>query len=106
MFVAAYSVHLDNGWAAIAPSSPAAVCIPDSEERAASNPFERFVKCYNVNERTIEASERLARARSILREDHCVNVEGERHRGIAKLFDAFHRVESSAHAHLEDVLTK
>ena len=30
--------------------------------------MERFVKCQNVNERTIEASERLAKAKSILRE--------------------------------------
>ena len=68
MFVAAYAVHLDNGWPAIAPSNPPTVCIPETEARANSNVFERFVKCYNVNERTIEASERLARARSILRE--------------------------------------
>ncbi len=68
VFVAAYAVHLDNGWAAIAPSSPPAVCIPDSEARAASNVFERYIKCYNVNERTIEAAQRLERAKSILRE--------------------------------------
>ncbi len=68
MFVAAYSVHLDNGWAAIAPSNPPAVCIPASKAHAASNVFERYIKCYNVNERTIEASERLRRAKSILRE--------------------------------------
>ena len=68
MFVAAWSVHWDNGWAAIAPSSPPAICIPGSEARAASSIFERYIRCYNVNERTIEASERLARARAILRE--------------------------------------
>ena len=68
MFVAAWSVHLDNGWAAIAPSRPAAVCIPGSEAHAASSRFERFVECQNVNARTIEASKRLARAKSILRE--------------------------------------
>ena len=68
MFVAAWAVHLDNGWPAIAPSNPPEICIPDSSEHAASNVFERYIKCYNVNERTIEASERLARARSILRE--------------------------------------
>ena len=68
MFVAAYSVHLDNGWPAIAPSNPPAVCIPGSEANAASNAFERYIKCYNVNERTIEASERLDRAKGILRE--------------------------------------
>ncbi|MDP6971024.1 MAG: DoxX family protein, partial [Pseudomonadales bacterium] len=68
MFVAAYSVHLDNGWAAIAPSSPPAVCIPKTSEHANSGIFERYIKCHNVNERTIEASKRLQRARSILRE--------------------------------------
>jgi putative oxidoreductase len=68
MFVAAYAVHLDNGWAAIAPSSPAEICIPGSEAQAESSVFERYVSCYNVNERTIEAAERLSRARSILRE--------------------------------------
>ena len=68
MFVAGYAVHLDNGWPAIAPSNPHAVCIPESQARADSNPFERYIKCYNVNDRTIEASERLARAKSILRE--------------------------------------
>ncbi len=68
MFVAAYAVHLDNGWAAIAPSTPPAVCVPDTEAHAASNVFERYIKCYNVNERTIEASKRLDRAKAILRE--------------------------------------
>ena len=68
MFVAAYGVHLDNGWAAIAQSNPPEMCIPASEAHANSNAFERYVKCYNVNERTIEASERLSRAKSILRE--------------------------------------
>lgn len=68
MFVAAWSVHLDNGWAAIAPSRPAAVCVPGSEAHAASSRLERFVECQNVNARTIEASKRLARAKAILRE--------------------------------------
>ncbi len=68
MFVAAWSVHLDNGWAAIAPSNPPAVCIPGSEAHEASSRFERFVDCQNVNARTIEASKRLAKAKSILRE--------------------------------------
>ena len=68
MWVAAVSVHWDNGWAAVAPSNPPAVCIPDSDANRASSGFERYIKCYNVNERTIEASERLARAKSILRE--------------------------------------
>lgn len=68
MFVAAWAVHLDNGWPAIAPSNPPEVCIAGSDAHAGSNVFERYIKCYNVNERTIEASKRLARARSILRE--------------------------------------
>lgn len=68
MLVAAGSVHWDNGWPAIAPSNPPQVCIPDSNAHLASSVFERYIKCYNVNERTIEASERLARAKSILRE--------------------------------------
>ena len=68
MFVAAYGVHLDNGWAAIAPSSPPEVCIPATQANADSNVFERYIKCYNVNERTIDAAERLDRAKRILRE--------------------------------------
>ena len=68
MFVAAWSVHLDNGWPAIAPSSPPAVCIPGEAAHSQSNVFERYIKCYNVNERTIEASKRLERAKGILRE--------------------------------------
>ena len=68
MFVAAWAVHLDNGWPAIAPSKPPAVCIAGTEAQANSNVFERYIKCYNVNERTIEASKRLARAKAILRE--------------------------------------
>ncbi len=68
MFVAAYAVHLDNGWPAIAPSSPPAICIPDTETHANSSVLARYIKCYNVNERTIEAAKRLERAKSILRE--------------------------------------
>ena len=68
MFVAAYAVHLDNGWPAIAPSSPPDLCVNGSEAHAASTVFERYIRCYNVNERTIEASKRLSRAREILRE--------------------------------------
>ncbi len=79
MFVAAWSVHLDNGWAAIAPSNPPAICIPGDAAQATSNAFERFLKCQNVNERTIEASKRLAAAKSILREHgnyHYLNGNG------------------------------
>lgn len=68
MFVAAYAVHLDNGWPAIAPSYPPEVCIDGSEAHADSTLFERFLECQNVNERTVEASKRLAAARAILRE--------------------------------------
>ncbi len=68
MFVAAYAVHLPNGWPAIAPSNPPAVCVPGNQAHADAGAFERWVKCYNVNARTIEASERLSRAKAILRE--------------------------------------
>ena len=68
MLVAAASVHWDNGWPAIAPSNPPAVCIEGTDAHAGSNFAERYIKCQNVNERTIEASERLSRAKSILRE--------------------------------------
>lgn len=68
MFVAGYSVHLDNGWAAIAPSNPSSICIPDRTEQSDAGLFEKFVHCHNVNERTIEASKRLAEAKDILRE--------------------------------------
>ncbi len=68
MFVAAYSVHLPNGWAAIAPSNPPEVCITGTSAHAESSSVERYIKCYNVNERTIEASKRLDRAKGILRE--------------------------------------
>lgn len=68
MLVAALSVHWDNGWPAIAPSNPPAICIPGTDAQADSNVFERAIKCLNVNERTIEAAERLQRAKAILRE--------------------------------------
>ncbi|MGI9325470.1 MAG: HvfX family Cu-binding RiPP maturation protein [Pseudomonadales bacterium] len=68
MFVAAWSVHLPNGWPAVAPSNPPALCIEGSNAHAESSALERAIKCLNVNERTIEASERLSRAKAILRE--------------------------------------
>lgn len=68
MLIAAVSVHWDNGWPAIAPSNPPEVCINDSDSQTAASIFERYIKCHNVNDRTIEASERLARAKNILRE--------------------------------------
>ena len=68
MFVAAYSVHWDNGWPAIAPSNPAQICIEGTTARADSNVFERYITCTSVNERTVEASKRLAAAKSILKE--------------------------------------
>ena len=68
MFVAAYSVHLPNGWAAITPSMPAEICMPESVARAESSLFERYILCHNVNERTIDAAMRLEDVKSILRE--------------------------------------
>ena len=68
MLVAALSVHWDNGWPAIAPSNPPAACIHDTQAHQQSNVFERYIRCQNVNARTIEASKRLARAKAILRE--------------------------------------
>ncbi len=68
MLVAAGSVHWDNGWPAIAPSNPPQMCVPGTSANADSNVFHRYIKCYNVNARTIEAAERLTRAKSILRE--------------------------------------
>lgn len=68
MFVAGWSVHLQNGWPAIAPSSPPAICIAGSPAQAQASLLERSIKCLNVNERTIEASTRLSRAKGILRE--------------------------------------
>lgn len=68
MFVAAYAVHLPNGWAAVAPSNPPEVCIPGTAEHADAGFAESWIRCYNVNARTIEASKRLDRAKAILRE--------------------------------------
>ena len=64
MFVAAYAAHLDNGWAAIAPSNPPAACLAGSD----AGLLERAVKCQKVNDRTIEAAKRLKEAKAILRE--------------------------------------
>ena len=64
MFVAAYAVHLDNGWAAIAPSNPPAAC----REGAAAGVIERAIRCRQVNARTLLAAKRLAEAKAILRE--------------------------------------
>ncbi len=68
MFVAAYAIHLDNGWPAIAPSNPPELCMTSTEAYARSNVFERYITCTSVNARTIEASKRLSRAKDILRE--------------------------------------
>ncbi|MCH9025641.1 MAG: DoxX family protein [Proteobacteria bacterium] len=68
MFVAGYSVHLKNGWAAIAPSFPSPVCVQGTTEYDTAGPFKTFVECLNTNERTIEGSKRLAKAKTILRE--------------------------------------
>ncbi len=69
MFVAAWAVHLPNGWAAVAPSAPAAICRQASPSQATASAFERYIKCYNVNERTIDAAERLAEIKTILKEN-------------------------------------
>lgn len=66
MWVAAMAVHWDNGWTAIAPSNPSAICIEGSDAAGEAGSFEKFVKCYNVNERTIEASKRLAKGKEIM----------------------------------------
>jgi putative oxidoreductase len=68
MFVAAYAVHLDNGWPAVAPSFPSQVCIAGTADHSESSVLERYITCTNVNERTVEASKRLAKAKDILRE--------------------------------------
>ncbi|NND60863.1 MAG: DoxX family protein [Gammaproteobacteria bacterium] len=68
MFVAAWSVHLDNGWPAIAPSFPDEICIEGTEAATESSLPDRIARCYNVNQRTIEASQRLARGRAIMTE--------------------------------------
>ena len=69
MWVGATAIHLDNGWAAIAPSSPSPACIQGTEEQQSTGSFERFILCYNVNERTIEASKRLKDAREVLQDN-------------------------------------
>ena len=69
MWVGATAIHWDNGWAAIAPSSPSPVCIEGTDERQAAGSFQRFVNCYNVNPRTIEASKRLKDAREVLQDN-------------------------------------
>ncbi len=68
MFVAAYAVHWDNGWAAIAPSNPDEICIEGSAAQQQASELDRIAKCYNVNERTIEASRRLERGKAVMRE--------------------------------------
>lgn len=68
MLIAPVSVHWDNGWPAIAPSNPPAICIPETQAAAEVGLFERSIKCLNVNARTIEAADRLTMAKSILDE--------------------------------------
>ncbi len=68
MWVGAVSVHWENGWAAIARSNPDVVCLEGSEARAQANAFVRFVQCYNVNERTIGAAERLTKGKALMQE--------------------------------------
>ena len=69
MFVAAWSVHLPNGWAAIAPSKPPQICMPGTAAHADSNAFERYIGCYAVNERTIDAAARLDEIKTIVKEN-------------------------------------
>ncbi len=69
MFAAAYSVHLPNGWAAITPSMPAEICMPATQAHADSTAFQRYINCYNVNERTIDAAMRLEEIKTILKEN-------------------------------------
>ena len=52
----------------MAPSNPPEVCIPGTAEHADAGFAESWIRCYNVNARTIEASKRLDRAKAILRE--------------------------------------
>lgn len=68
MAVAAVTTHLDYGWAAVAPSSPSQVCVEGTQARGEAGTIEKIAKCYNVNERTIDASERLAKSKEILKE--------------------------------------
>jgi len=68
MVVAAWSAHWDNGWAAITPSNPAPICIEGSRAAAQADPVSLIAKCYNVTPRTIEGSERLSKARAILKQ--------------------------------------
>lgn len=69
MYVAAVGVHADNGWPAIAPSNPPEICVPETAAHAQANGFVQWFSCTNVNERTIAASERLDRAKRILRSE-------------------------------------
>lgn len=67
MFVAAYAVHLPNGWAAITPSMPPEMCMPATRAHADSTVFERYIGCYNINERTIDAAMRLEEIKTIVK---------------------------------------
>lgn len=84
MWVAAAGVHADNGWAAIAPSDPPAICVPDTVAYDDANDFVQWFSCTNVSARTIEASKRLARARSILQREGNWNWLSD-HGAIVKL---------------------
>lgn len=68
MVVAATSAHWDNGWPAIAPSNPSPICEQGTDANAEAGRLEWVAKCHNVNDRTIAASKRLARAKAILKE--------------------------------------
>lgn len=68
MFVAAWSVHLDNGWPAIAPSFPDEICVEGSEAQQQAALPDRIARCYNVNPGTVEAAKRLARGKQIMQQ--------------------------------------
>ena len=68
MVVAAVTAHWANGWPAIAPSNPASICIEGSDAARQASSLERIAQCHNVNDRTIEAAERLSKAKDILKE--------------------------------------
>lgn len=68
MVVAAVTTHLDKGWAAIAPSNPSEVCIEGTQAHGEAGTIQRIADCYNVNERTIDASKRLSKSKEILKQ--------------------------------------
>lgn len=68
MAVAAYTVHWQNGWPAIAEPSKAYCSQPAPDARETGALLRYVGNCYNVNDRTREAEPRLERAKAILNE--------------------------------------